>query len=158
MNLEFNCPHCNKLLAIDETWRNTEIKCPNCGNSLVPQKVIAKNKEVERARKKKEKILENFKREDEERAKQEEAQIRKLKREESHRTKPDLSWGLIMALGKCRKCGKEVSGYSDACPYCGCRYGFLDRMKEPPIGWQGCFVMVCAVICAVILALLLFSC
>lgn len=54
MNLQFNCPHCDTLLAIDEKWRNAKVECPNCGNSLIPEKAIAKNEKVERVEKKKE--------------------------------------------------------------------------------------------------------
>lgn len=36
---------------------HTEVKCPDCGNSLVPENVLAKNKEVEQAKKKREELL-----------------------------------------------------------------------------------------------------
>ena len=42
MNLEFNCPHCSRLLAIDEKWWNTEVECPGCGNYLIPEEAIRK--------------------------------------------------------------------------------------------------------------------
>lgn len=57
MALEFNCPHCNTLLAIDEKYREMEAKCPSCGNSLIPGKVVAKNQRLELDKKREEKIL-----------------------------------------------------------------------------------------------------
>ena len=56
MNLEFNCPYCDKLLAVDEKWKNHEVECPHCNNALIPDKVIAKNKELEQIKKRKGKI------------------------------------------------------------------------------------------------------
>lgn len=60
MNIEFNCRHCNRLLAIDEKWERTEVECPSCGNSLVPVEIIAKKEEIQRVKKdtmKRKKIL-----------------------------------------------------------------------------------------------------
>ena len=53
--LEFRCPHCNRLLAIDVKWRRTEVQCPACGNPLIPEEAIAKNREEDRARREEEK-------------------------------------------------------------------------------------------------------
>ena len=51
MSLEFTCPYCDRLLAIDEKWQNTKVQCPNCGNSFVPKKAIANNDGAERVKK-----------------------------------------------------------------------------------------------------------
>lgn len=48
--LEFNCPHCNRLLAIDVKWRHTEVECPACNSFLVPEQAIVKNRQRERVR------------------------------------------------------------------------------------------------------------
>lgn len=151
MNLEFECPHCNKLLAVDEKWRNTEVKCPNCGNSLVPAKVLAKNKEVERARKKEGEILENyFKREDEERAKQEEAQIRRLEREESHRTKSEKS-----NLIPCKECGKLVSPSAEKCPNCGTT---TESERQRTLTSCGCSMAILIIVAVVLFIFVIGPC
>ena len=37
MNVEFNCPECGRLLAIDSKYGGTQVECPNCkGKIQVP--------------------------------------------------------------------------------------------------------------------------
>ncbi len=79
MNIEFNCPHCDRSLAIDEKWRDMEVQCPDCSGSLVPTRVIAKKKDVEQAREKYQETPQNIQREEEERAERKEVlRLRKL--------------------------------------------------------------------------------
>ncbi len=79
MNLEFRCPFCTRELSIDERLKNQETKCPSCGNSLVPAKLIAKNKEAEEAKKKEEELL-----------RREQKKSQKPKREEEQMKSPQV--------------------------------------------------------------------
>lgn len=136
MALEFNCPHCDSLLAIDETWRKTEAKCPNCGNSLILGKVVPEKGKAERANKK----------QDGRQAKgNEETILNKLKEPGEKIAKGYWNFlkGSNKPVGRYQKCGKEVSPQAIICKHCG---GQMRKSKQATSGGMGCILIILGIV------------
>ena len=45
MGFEFNCPHCDMELSVNETSKYCESECPECSGSFIPAEEIVKKKD-----------------------------------------------------------------------------------------------------------------
>ena len=134
MALEFNCPHCDRLLAIDEKSQKLKVECPSCGQPLVPARVIAEKAEAERQKKKQEarrareekehlrkraELEEELKRRKEEREAKESEILPEDKGRiyEGEKAKAETQQK-VQGMRICGNCGAQLEDKAIKCPQC----------------------------------------
>lgn len=110
MNIEFNCPECGQLLAVDSTYAGAKVECPKCKTEgQVPEakpvsKPVGSEKGIDISEEEKPWL---------------EAQ-------------PNEAEKVARGAIKCSKCGETVSNRAIVCKSCGSRLERAQQEKSPP--------------------------